>query len=116
MLCINSVKIRRRFHAKPVLQAQISLGESGKEERDGGCLLDCLLDCLPSPGIAMVSFWLTPEVHGGLISTAASSLTWVLYPIFEEPIILLCLPGILAACDPVQWCVKCTSKYLERLK
>lgn len=61
---MHQQKIRPRFHAKTMLQAQISLGESEKEERDGGCFLDCLLDCLPSPSIATVSLWLTPEVHG----------------------------------------------------
>lgn len=78
MLLINRLKIRPRFHAKPMIQAQISLAESGKEERDGGFLLDCMLQyryLLPSPSTALVSLWLTPDVQGELISTAAPSLT-----------------------------------------
>ena len=98
MLGINRLKIWPRFHAKPVIQAQISLGKHGEEERDGVVLLDCLLQyryLLPSPRTASVSLWLTPEIWGALTSIAAAALTCILHPTFGEPNVPICLPGSL---------------------
>lgn len=112
LLRINRLKIRPRFHARPVIQDQISLGESRKEEGGGDFFWTAAVPIPPPFPIHCLGFPLadTKSTRRTHLHSAAS-LTWVFYPIFRDLSVPICFPRTLGQGCPWPCTVVCELQF-----